>query len=151
MRCVRVTNSDLNSWRGRAPKKPVMPPRLDPLETTVNGQDLPTLAFALPTCRQAIRRVRKAFPKSPVKIAIGGQAALQNSNAFRTIAVDYFARSTFDVMRLARTGRQFREVSSAHTGILKWKIGCHVSGNSQNSKTALSSIILLMTSFGKIS
>lgn len=59
---------------------------------------------ALPTCQQAIRRVRKVFPRSPVKIAIGGPAALQNSNAFRTIAADYFARSTFDVMRLARSG-----------------------------------------------
>lgn len=58
----------------------------------------------LPTCRQAIRRVRKVFPSSPVKIAIGGPAALQNSKAFRTVAADYFARSTFDVMRLARGG-----------------------------------------------
>ncbi|MDH4438951.1 MAG: cobalamin B12-binding domain-containing protein [Rhizobium sp.] len=59
---------------------------------------------ALPTCRQAIRRVRKVFPRSPVKIAIGGPAALQNSKSFRTIAADYFAGSTFDVMRLARSG-----------------------------------------------
>lgn len=57
---------------------------------------------ALPTCRQAISRVRKLFPWSPTKIAIGGPVVLENSRAFRSTAADYFVRSTFDVMRLAR-------------------------------------------------